>query len=306
MKNKIKIFCFCISLLFFNSKANSLEKFYYEANEIKVSDNGNILESDNSVKIIINENIEIKSDEFKYNKKKGLVELDGNIKINDRQNKIIIITNKLFYQKKEGKIFSPTTTNFELNNLYFGETSNFNYFVDSLIITSDEEVKIYDNFGNTFFVNDFNYQVKKQSFSGSNTKFIDKQKNEYLISKTLVNLREQNILGKDLSINFNKSTFGNNQNDPRLKANSFYSKENISSMSKGVFTTCKKENDKCPPWQMHAENIVHNKNKKTINYKNAWLKIYDKPIVYFPKFSHPDPTVDTWSCFICALLHSNI
>ena len=298
MKNKIKIIWLCLCFFFFNTITYSLEKFYYEANEIKVSDNGNILESDSSVKIIINENIEIKSDKFKYDKKEGLVELNGNIEINDRQNEIVINTDKLFYQKKEDKIFSRSDTNFKLNNLYFGKTSDFNYFIDSLIITSDEEVKIYDDFGNTFFINDFNYQIQKKSFNGSNTRFIDKEKNEYLISKTLVNLKKQNILGKDLIINFDKSTFGNNQNDPRLKANSFYSKENVSSMSKGVFTTCKKENDKCPPWQINAENIVHNKNKKTINYKNAWLKIYDKPVAYFPKFSHPDPTVKRQSGFL--------
>ena len=28
--------------------------------------------------------------------------------------------------------------------------------------------------------------------------------------------------------------------------------------------------------------------KKTINYKDAWLEIYDQPIIYFPKFFHPD------------------
>ena len=43
---------------------------------------------------------------------------------------------------------------------------------------------------------------------------------------------------------------------------------------------------------------IHNKNKKTINYKNAWLKIYDKPVAYFPKFSHPDPTVNRQSGFL--------
>ena len=26
-------------------------------------------------------------------------------------------------------------------------------------------------------------------------------------------------------------------------------------------------------------------------YKNAILKIYDVPVLYFPKFFHPDPTV---------------
>ena len=37
--------------------------------------------------------------------------------------------------------------------------------------------------------------------------------------------------------------------------------------------------------------------KKIINYKHAWLEIYDKPIIYFPKFFHPDPTVKRQSGF---------
>ena len=44
--------------------------------------------------------------------------------------------------------------------------------------------------------------------------------------------------------------------------------------------------DKCP-WQLTAK-ITHNTEDQTINYKNVWLKLYDKPVVYFPKFFHPD------------------
>ena len=50
--------------------------------------------------------------------------------------------------------------------------------------------------------------------------------------------------------------------------------------------------------KLKAEEIVHDKNKKIINYKNAWLEIYDKPVIYFPKFFHPDPTVKRQSGFL--------
>ena len=40
------------------------------------------------------------------------------------------------------------------------------------------------------------------------------------------------------------------------------------------------------------------KTKKIIKYSNAWLKIYDLPVVYFPKFFHPDPTVKRQSGFL--------
>jgi LPS-assembly protein len=37
--------------------------------------------------------------------------------------------------------------------------------------------------------------------------------------------------------------------------------------------------------------IIHDKNKRDMIYRNAILKIYDVPVLYFPKFYHPDPSV---------------
>ena len=37
--------------------------------------------------------------------------------------------------------------------------------------------------------------------------------------------------------------------------------------------------------------MTHDKIKKTIFYDNAIIKVYNIPIFYFPKLSHPDPTV---------------
>ncbi len=45
--------------------------------------------------------------------------------------------------------------------------------------------------------------------------------------------------------------------------------------------------------------------KKTIYYKNASLKIYDKKIFYFPKFFHPDPTVNRQSGFLIPKMQDN-
>ena len=42
-----------------------------------------------------------------------------------------------------------------------------------------------------------------------------------------------------------------------------------------------------------------------IFYKNAWLKIYDQPVFYFPKFFHPDPTVKRQSGFLIPTIQSS-
>ena len=89
-----------------------------------------------------------------------------------------------------------------------------------------------------------------------------------------------------------------------LKGKSLIYQNNKLKLQKGVFTTCKKT-DKCPPWQLVAEKIEHDKRKQVISYKNAWLKVYDLPVVYFPKFFHPDPTVERKSCFLIPSISSS-
>ena len=42
----------------------------------------------------------------------------------------------------------------------------------------------------------------------------------------------------------------------------------------------------------------HDKKNKTIYYDNAVIKVYDIPIFYTPKLSHPDPTVARRSGFL--------
>ena len=106
----------------------------------------------------------------------------------------------------------------------------------------------------------------------------------------VINLAEQRFIAKDTEIEIHKDIFDKSENDPRLKGVSSVSDNNTTIINKGVFTSCKK-NDDCPPWSIFADEIKHDKTKKQLIYKDAILKIYDFPILYFPKFFHPDPSV---------------
>ena len=44
--------------------------------------------------------------------------------------------------------------------------------------------------------------------------------------------------------------------------------------------------------------MLHDNIKKTIYYENAIVKVYDIPLFYFPRLSHPDPTVKRRSGFL--------
>ena len=109
--------------------------------------------------------------------------------------------------------------------------------------------------------------------------------------------KENVLIGKDIKINLRNDSFGQPDNDPKLKGNSVIYENNKTLIKKGIFTSCKDNND-CPPWVITSKEIIHDKNKKEIQYKNAWLKIYNIPVLYFPKFFHPDPSVDRKSGFL--------
>ena len=89
-------------------------------------------------------------------------------------------------------------------------------------------------------------------------------------------------------------------------SNTFIRKEDQSSFKKSIFTLCEyRKNDKgekCPPWTIQASQMLHDNKKKTIYYDNALIKVYNIPIFYMPKLSHPDPTVERRSGFLPATL----
>ena len=147
----------------------------------------------------------------------------------------------------------------------------------------------------------FNYNsIKNILYSRGEIILEDKNKNEFLFSEIYIDEKKKKIIGSDAKIFFKDNSFkANPNNDPRIFANSVSISEGVTSVQKGALTYCKfRENEKCPPWELRAKKIKHNNSKKTIYYDNAFLKIYDFPIFYFPKLSHPDPTVKRRSGFL--------
>ena len=143
----------------------------------------------------------------------------------------------------------------------------------------------------------FQYSTINRMLSAQDVEIIDIEKNYYNIKNIKYDFRNNEIIGQDLSLEFNGGNIKTDQNQPRLKGNTIFYKKDTTQVKQGVFTTCKKDDD-CPPWVLSASKIEHNKVKKTVNYENALLKIYDVPVFYFPKFFHPDPTVKRQSGFL--------
>ena len=91
-----------------------------------------------------------------------------------------------------------------------------------------------------------------------------------------MNLNSNDFIAKDTKIKIHKNIFNDPENDPRLYGVSSIKKGHKTIVNKGVFTSCK-ESDKCPPWVIQAEKVVHDQNKQQLLYEHALVKLYDLP-----------------------------
>ena len=305
MKNNIlTYFIIFFSFLFlFENKVNSQE-IQFNASEIQSLDEGNKIIAYNGVEIIDPKGIVIEANNAEYDKIKSILRVKNNVTINDTINNKTLFTDEAIYFINENKIISKDKTFVKIEENYTIESSNVTYDRKIKEIFSTEKTLVQDNYNNVLKSNDFKLSINDKILEAKIVNLIDNELNEYNFEIAKLNIETNEIAGKDLSIKFNNKSFRKN-NEPRLKANAVIIDREGARFKKGVFTTCKKRKEKCPPWTIYAKEVHHDKNKKIINYRNAWLKVYDKPILYFPKFFHPDPTVKRQSGFLIPTLSSS-
>ncbi len=252
-------------------------------------------------------NLEISSSEVKLNKKESKIIFKGNIEAKDESNNILK-AEEANYSKGDDLLKSIGLTTIVTSENYFFESQNVIFDNKNKIIKSDFPTKIIDPDGNIILVNMFNYNsVKNILFSKGDIELEDKKKNIYRFKQLYIDEKKKKIVGSDAKIFLNDNSLKVDvRNNPRIFANSVSINEDVSSVQKGVFTFCEyRENEKCPPWELRAKQIKHNNSKKTVYYENAILKIYDFPIFYFPRLSHPDPTVDRRSGFLVPMFSNS-
>ena len=301
MNSKLTIILIIFFQLLFLNKIFSKE-IQFNANEIEVLDGGNETIAKNGTAFIEKDKISVTGAIIKYKKNKSLLiinegeikKIDDNLKINSKVIEYNIDQSNL-YLKNNVKIN-------DISNKIKISTDEINYDVEKQKIESSSNSEIKDSFGNIYQVSEFEYNIKNKIIKLSNLKVLDVSENIFKIEIAFLDLNKKELVAKDVGLNFKISD--NSENEPRLKGRSLISNNENTIVNKGTFTFCKKR-EKCPPWEMSAEEIKHDKKKKTIYYKNASLKIYDKKVFYFPKFFHPDPTVDRQSGFLIPKIQDN-
>lgn len=295
MKNKTLIICFTI---FFNTVLFG-ENLKINSKNITIDKNKEITIFENEV-LIVEENYTIKSDYAEYDRKKGIIKLKGNILATDyKKNKIQ--ANFAEYNEKTKIFKSIGLTEINTSENYFLKGGDIILDNINQIILSDNKTIITDQDLNTISLENFEYMIKKNIFKSIGKITIkDIKENEYEFSQIYIDTKKKEILGTDIKAFLNDKNFKINENNkPRVFANTFKIDSEKKIFNKSIFTLCDyRKDDKCPPWTIQSSKMLHDSKKKTIYYDNALVKVYDIPIFYIPKLSHPDPTVKRRSGFL--------
>ena len=234
------------------------------------------------------------ADSFVFNRSENILNANGQVKIEDTIEDHIITGDNFTYYKNFEKIITIGNTEAFIKSKYKIFSKNMVYLINEKNLSSENKTKILDKNSHVYFAEKFNYLINQEILKGEKILIITNynlpKSDKIYLESGIINLKDQRFVAKDTEIKIHKDIFDNSENDPRIKGVSSASNNKLTVVNKGVFTSCKK-NDTCPPWSIQAKKIRHDKKKKQLIYDNAVLKIYDFPVLYFPKFFHPDPSV---------------
>ena len=284
----------------FNKTIINSDKAIYFKNNEKVYTIGNSK--------AVNENNTITAHGLEYDKINNIFIAKDDAVVEDFEKDTTIYGDKITYLKNEEKVFTKGKTKALIEKKYLFNSENVTYLRNTEKLFSQRKSSVEDDNGNVYKLDNFFYDINKELLKGEKVevfaKVEEKKNDRYYFSEGFFNFKDKSHLAKETKINTHKEIFDNNENDPRLYGSSSYSDKNKTVVKNGLFTSCK-INDNCPPWSIKAEEITHDKVKQDMIYKNAILKIYDIPVLYFPKFFHPDPSVKRRSGFLQPQLNNS-
>ena len=296
MKSKILIIFF--SLLHFDLCFS--KNIFIEAKNITIEKKNEISIFKEDVLVKTEDNYEIKSQYGELNKKSGILILKENVIGIDKNNNIIE-TEFAKYNEISKILETNGLTRIITTEKYIINGEDIVFDNVKKLISSNKKAVITDQDNNKIYLEKFEYLIDKNIFkSVGYIKVQDKLKNIYEFSQIYIDTKKKEILGADSKIFLNQADFKVDKNNkPRIFSNLSRISEEKSEFQKSIFTICNhRKDDKCPPWSIQSSKMLHDNKKKTIYYDNAIIKIYDIPIFYMPKFSHPDPSVDRRSGFL--------
>jgi LPS-assembly protein len=248
----------------------------------------------------IAENLNIQSLKITLDKKKEITIFQNQVSAEDEKNNQLL-TEYAEYDKNLQIFKSIGDTTVITSGGYTVEGIDITIDNNKKIIKSNNPALIQDLEKNKIYLDNFEYSTIDGLFQSiGNIEVLDTKDNKYNFSQIYIDEKTKEIVGTDAKTFLNEESFKiDKANKPRVFSNTVNITNQGTKFTKSIFTLCNyRKDDKCPPWSVQAKEMLHDKKKKTIYYDNAIIKVYDLPIFYLPKLSHPDPSVDRRSGFL--------
>ncbi len=298
MKNKLLINFITFVLIFIGSNLKA-ETIFFDSENIKIEENGNMIFATKGQAKIPSSNLIIEGDKFIYDKINSELIVIDNVKYFDNENNMYIESDKIIYNEVNNTIFSKSETFIKSENDYEIKSIDVLYNRNLNKILSNKYTSVNDKNLNSFlFKRGLVFELVPEIIFSNEVVVTDKNLNKYFFKESKIKLNSNEILGKEVLVEFEDSFFGNSENDPILKGKSVTSDNERTKIYKTAFSTCNKENKNCRGWELQSELFTHNKEKNLFEYEKSWLKVFDKKVFYMPYFNHPDPSVKRKSGFL--------
>ena len=168
MRNKIFNFSIFLVIYFLASiNVYSSEEFNFNITEIQISEDGNKIFGSKGGNVITDDGIVISADNFNYDKTKNILKAFGNVKVEDKKEKYIIISEDITYIKNQEKILSKGKTTADIYSRYILESSDLIFSRKSKILESENKTKVKDQINKILYsLEKFNFLLVEEVLKG--------------------------------------------------------------------------------------------------------------------------------------------
>ena len=161
------------------------------------------------------QNIEINSDNFRYDKTMSLLNANGDVVIENKKEKYKIFSDSISYNEKQNYIFSKRNSKALLENGISVIGDNFNYKVDKSILNANGNVIIEDKIEN-YLINGNNITYNKnldKVFTDGYSETIIQSKYKFLSKNAILDRKK-----KELKSSENSTIYDDNFNQYKLSS----------------------------------------------------------------------------------------
>ena len=212
------------------------DKVIYYKNDEK------IFTQNNSKGIDLNNDTIIKANAFEYDLSFNILSAKGNVYLEDKEEDYKLRSEFLKYFKNDEKIATKGNTTADIKSKYNIKSKDITFLRDEMEISSNNKTIITDKL-NLYNLSKFKYLINVEELRGEkitiSSNYKTPKNDNFYFSSAIINLKSQNFIAKDTEIKVHKDIFDNSENDPRLKGVSSSKEGEITTVNKGVFTSCK-------------------------------------------------------------------